>query len=109
MEDDIIRCAVCGSTVWMACRPATLEAWCAEHWPPELNRRRMEDDDMESKKGTSSSKGPERVTGTSGAAASHVVAKGAPRAEAGTNASKSSAMSQHAGAFKSRPGNGNTV
>jgi hypothetical protein len=37
--DPPIRCAVCGSTVWVACRPATLEAWCVEHWPAERQRR----------------------------------------------------------------------
>lgn len=64
---------------------------------------------MQSKKGTSSSQGPERVSGTSGAAASHIARTGKPPAEAGTNASKSAVVSQHSGAFRSRPGKGNTV
>lgn len=60
-------------------------------------------------KGTSSSSGSTRTTGTSGAPASHVVSKGKPAIEAGTSASKSGAMSKDPGAFKSRPGKGNTA
>lgn len=60
-------------------------------------------------KGTHSSSGPPRATGTSGAPSSHAVKHGAPPIAAGTNASKASTMSKAPGAFKSRPGKGNTA
>lgn len=60
-------------------------------------------------KGTYCSSGPERMSGTSGAPKSHVVSSSKPSLSYGTTASKSSAMGKHPGAFKSRPGRGNTA
>lgn len=58
-------------------------------------------------KGTRSSSTGTRATGTSGAPKSHVVSHSKPSTNYGTTPSKSSAMSKHPGAFKSRPGRGN--
>jgi hypothetical protein len=101
----VIACDICGSEDWFACRPATAEVWCRMCWPQPWTQPNGKDDTM---KGTHSSSGPTRVTGTSGAPKSHVVAKGTPPLNAG-GASKPAAASQHAGAFKSRPGKGNTA
>jgi hypothetical protein len=80
-----------------------MDAWCGEHWPAELQRRRTGDDDMP--KGTNSSSGPVRSTShTTGAASSHAVKSGAPALPA---SAKGSVVTKAPGAFKSTPGRGN--
>jgi hypothetical protein len=103
--DAVITCCVCGSTTWVACAPATMDAWCAEHWPAERRHREGEDDDMA--KGTHSSSGPVRSTShTAGAASSHAVKQGAPALPA---SAKGSVVTKAPGAFKSTPGRGNAA
>lgn len=98
----------CGAREWFACQPGTVDetdmiVWCRKHWQWAIATKEG------SMRGTRSSSGGTRTTGTTGAPSSHVVSKGKPAVEAGTNASKASAMSKAPGAFKSRPGRGNSA
>ena len=60
-------------------------------------------------RGTRSSSGGERSSGYAPAPKSSVVSSNKPTTAYPTTASKSSAVSKHPGAFKSRPGRGNTA